>query len=94
MSKPRKPGTVPDGKFGVYDRNENLRGHVGPKATAATASRFTNNPNMKLGKKDGRAAWLTLADTSAEGTTAGAPAQQPAESANHKSARGSVRAPN
>jgi hypothetical protein len=93
MSKQRKPGTVPPGRIGVYDGDGNLRGHVGPKATSVTAARFTNQHGAKLGKKDGRLAWLTPADVSALGTTAGAPAQQPAESANHKSARGSVRAP-
>jgi hypothetical protein len=94
MSKQRKPGTVPPGKIGVYDGDGNLRGHVGKQATSVTAARFTGKHGAKLGKKDGRLAWLTPADTSALGTTAGAPAMAPQpESANRKSARGSVRAP-
>jgi hypothetical protein len=51
MSKQkRKPGTVPPGKVGVYDRVGNLRGHVGKKATSVTASRFTNQPGAVLTK--------------------------------------------
>jgi hypothetical protein len=112
-----KPGQLPEGKLGVYDHKQNLRGHVGPLATAATASRFGVH-NAKLGKVDGRDAWVgekpnlnarpgngvhhkrtvvdstsrtkraaqlaqakgsvgkTLADTSAMGTTQGAPVAQ------------------
>lgn len=92
MSKQRKPGSIPPGKLGVYDANDNLRGHVGPKATSVTAARFTGQFGATLGTKDGCDAWLTPADVSAAGTTAGAPSLKP-ETANHKSARGSVRAP-
>ena len=55
--KQRKPGEVPPGKFGVYDSDGNLRGHVGPRATAATAARFTGQTGAVLAKKDGREAW-------------------------------------
>jgi hypothetical protein len=55
----RKPGTVPPGRIGVYDASGNLRGHVGRKATSVTAARFTERHSAVLGKKDGRAAWLT-----------------------------------
>jgi hypothetical protein len=48
--KQRKPGTVPPGKLVVYDRAGNLRGHVGPRATSVTASRFTNQPGATLTK--------------------------------------------
>lgn len=56
--KPRKPGTVPPGKFPVYDRSGHLRGHVGPKATAVTVTRFTGQAGAVLGKKKGeRDSW-------------------------------------
>ena len=58
MRKPRKPGTVPPGKIGVYDAAGNIRGHVGPKATAASAARFTHRTDAVLGKVDGRPAWV------------------------------------
>jgi hypothetical protein len=54
-----KPGTIGKGRLGVYDGNGNIRGQVGPKATAATASRFTGQHDAKLGKgPDGKPAWL------------------------------------
>jgi hypothetical protein len=53
-----KIGEVPQGRLPVIDRHGNLRGRVGPKATAPTASRFTNNPDMKLGEHAGRTCWL------------------------------------
>jgi hypothetical protein len=57
--KARKPGTIPAGKLGVYDEHGRLRGHVGPRATAATVSRFTNRSNAKLGKdKSGKPCWM------------------------------------
>jgi len=48
--KPRKSGTVPPGKVGVYDRAGRLRGHVGPKATSATAARFHGQLGSTLAK--------------------------------------------
>lgn len=59
MSKQRKIGEVPKNRIGVYDANDHLRGHVGPKATSVTAARFTERHGAKLGKKNGRTAWLT-----------------------------------
>lgn len=59
MSKKRKTGEVPPNKIGVYDASGNLRGHVGPKATSVTATRFTEQHGAVLGEKDGRKAWLT-----------------------------------
>lgn len=56
--KPSLPGQIADGKLGVYRHDGALVGQVGPKATAATAGRFTKNPGMVLGKKDGRPAWV------------------------------------
>jgi hypothetical protein len=56
--KQRKPGTVPPGRIAVLDRKGNLRGHVGPKATSVTASRFTGQPGAKLTKNKGeRDSW-------------------------------------
>jgi hypothetical protein len=59
MAKQRKPGTVPLGKIAVLDREGNLRGHVGPKATSATAARFTKQLGATLtkGKNGERDSW-------------------------------------
>jgi hypothetical protein len=57
--KQRKIGEVPKNRIGVYDQHGHLRGHVGPKATSATAARFTEMHGAVLGEKDGRKAWLT-----------------------------------
>jgi hypothetical protein len=54
----REPGTVPPGRLGVYDGKGNYRGHVGHRAGAATAARFINRADVKLGTKDGRQAWV------------------------------------
>lgn len=51
------PGQIPEGRIGVY-RGDTLMGHVGPKATAITASRFTKRHGAKLTTKDGRPAWV------------------------------------
>jgi len=65
-----KPGQIGKGKLGTYDARGRLRGQVGPKATAATVSRFIGEHGAKLGTKNGRPAWLspTLAQASAQGT--------------------------
>jgi hypothetical protein len=92
--KQRKPGTVAANKIPIYDHRGNLRGAVGHKATAVTVARFTGTVGAKLGRKDGRQAWLgaaPLADVSASGTTAGAPVI-PTKKQNYDSARGSVKA--
>jgi len=57
--KDRKPGEVPPNRIGVYDAAGHLRGHVGPKATSVTAARLTEQHGAKLGKKNGRTAWLS-----------------------------------
>jgi hypothetical protein len=56
--KERKPGTVREGRIPIYDHKGQMRGHVGPKATSVTVSRFINQHGAKLGKKDGRQAWI------------------------------------
>ncbi len=58
MSKQRKPGTISPNRIGIYDRRGNLRGHVGRTATQATVARFIGHPNAKLGKVNGRTAWI------------------------------------
>jgi hypothetical protein len=57
--KQRKPGTVPPGRIAVLDRAGNIRGHVGPQATGATAARFTGQTGAKLtkGKNGERDSW-------------------------------------
>lgn len=52
----RNQGKVPEGRIGVYDRNRNLRGHVGPKATSVTAARFHNELGATLSQSHG---WCT-----------------------------------
>lgn len=55
--KQRKPGEVPPDKIAVLDRNGNVRGHVGPKATSATAARFHGQLGSKLTKIKERDSW-------------------------------------
>jgi hypothetical protein len=79
--KKRKPGEVAPNRIPIFDDQDRLRGHVGPKATSVTVSRFTGKAGAVLGKKDGRLAWIGPS----------APQRRRPESKNHKSARGSVR---
>jgi len=55
--KKRKPGTVPPDRIPVLDQRGNVAGHVGPRATAATAARFTKRTGAKLMKRNGRDSW-------------------------------------
>jgi hypothetical protein len=57
-SPDRPVGTVSPDRIPIYDRKGNICGNVGPKATAATVSRFHNQPDAVLGTKDGRRAWV------------------------------------
>lgn len=88
MTKRRKPGEVAPNHIPVIDKQGFVRGYVHGHATAPTAARFTNNPAMKLGKHEGRQAWIEQ-DTGATGVGHAGHI----ETANHKSARGSVKAP-
>lgn len=93
--KPRKTGTVAPNKVPILDHKGRLVGAVGHKATAVTVSRFTGTLGAKLGRKGGRQVWLgaePLADVSAMGTTAGAPANVPTQQQNKDAAWGSVKA--
>ena len=56
--KEREPGTVRESRIPIYDHKGQMRGHVGPNATSVTVARFINLQGAKLGKKDGRQAWL------------------------------------
>jgi hypothetical protein len=84
--KKRKVGEVAPNHIPVIDKYGFVRGYVHGKATGATAARFTNNPAMKLGRHEGRQAWIE------QDTGERAPQPHRPETANHKSARGSVRA--
>ena len=52
------PGTLHPHHIAIFDHKGRMRGHVGPKATAATVSRFIGQHGAKLGKKDGKTAWI------------------------------------
>ena len=47
----------PEGKLGVFDDKGRQVGHVGPRATEATAARLLGKRGAKLTKKDGRPVW-------------------------------------
>jgi hypothetical protein len=57
IQKARRPGAVPPGKVGVYDRENRLRGHVTKAATSVSAARFTGEHGAVLGKVKGRTSW-------------------------------------
>jgi hypothetical protein len=52
------PGTLHPHHIPIIDHKGRHRGHVGPKATAATVARFIGLHGAKLGKKDGQTAWI------------------------------------
>jgi len=54
-----KPGILHDHHVPIYDHKGRMRGHVGPLATSVTVARFTGQHGAKLGKKDGRTAWIS-----------------------------------
>ena len=56
--KDRKPGEAPPNRVPIFDHLGNMRGHVGHTATPATIARFINQHGAKLGKKNGRPAWI------------------------------------
>ena len=53
-----KPGSPPEGRIPIFDHKGNMRGHVGRTATSATVARFIGQHGAKLGKKNGKPAWL------------------------------------
>ncbi len=56
--KPDKPGTLSDHHIPIFDHNGHMRGRVGSKATSVTVARFLGRHGAKLGKKDGKDAWI------------------------------------
>lgn len=54
-----KPGTLPENRIAVYDSQGRRRGHVGKLAGPETVARFTGQHGAKLGKIDGRDAWIS-----------------------------------
>ena len=57
MKREPKPGTVRPNRFPVFDSQGRMRGTVGPRATAVTVSRFTNEQGARFVKKNGRMCW-------------------------------------
>jgi hypothetical protein len=55
--KKQNESAIPETRIPIFDNKGRLHGHVGKKATAVTVGRF-NVRNAKLGKKDGRTAWI------------------------------------
>ena len=53
------PGTFPKHHTPIYDHKGRLRGRVGNLASSITVARFTGQHGSKLGKKDGRTAWIS-----------------------------------
>src|SRR5208282_5742119 len=53
-----QPGVLPKHRIPIFDHKGNMRGHVGHKATSLTVARFIGQYGAKLGKKDGRDAWI------------------------------------
>ena len=58
MATKHKIGAPPEGRLGVYDVKGNMRAHVGRTATPATCARFLGHHHVKLGKVEGRPAWI------------------------------------
>jgi hypothetical protein len=56
-AKSVKPGTLPEGRFAVLDHKGRVRGHVGPKATEATVSRFGVHGAFLDTDDNGRTCW-------------------------------------
>lgn len=57
----KTPGTLPDHQIAIYDHRGRMRGRVHAGATSATVARFTGQHGAKLGKVDGRDAWISPA---------------------------------
>lgn len=57
MPQPQ-PGHPPMNRIPIVDHKGNMRGHVGHSATQATVARFLGRHGAKLGKHEGRTAWI------------------------------------
>lgn len=53
-----KHGHPPLHRIPVVDHEGNMRGHVGKTATGATVARFLGRHGAKIGKHEGRTAWI------------------------------------
>jgi hypothetical protein len=51
------PGTLPDHRIAVIDRQGRMRGNISRKATALTASRFLNGRGAALTTHNGQQVW-------------------------------------
>ena len=51
------PGGAPANRIPIVDHKGRARGHVGPKATAATVSRFFDGHGSALAQHNGRTVW-------------------------------------
>lgn len=51
-------GHPPLNRIPIVDHKGNMRGHVGHSATQATVARFLGRHGAKLGKHEGRVAWI------------------------------------
>ena len=85
--KTQKPGTVAPNRIPIVSKSGDVVGNVGPRATTATVARFLGHHNARLTQHRGRTSWVE------QGTNSRPRPMQRPESANHKAARGSVRAP-
>jgi hypothetical protein len=62
VSKPKtKPGALPDNQIPIFDHRGNMRGRCGLGMSSAGVSRFTGTLSNRLGRKDGRPAWIAAA---------------------------------
>lgn len=85
--KPRRPGELRQGQIAVVDHNHIMRGRVhGAGATSVTAARFGIGPGARLGRHNGRPAWIGKAPEKSSARRA-----MRMETKNHAAARGSVK---
>ena len=58
----RKPvDPLPPSRVPIFNKDGHMVGHVGRAASSATVSRFTGTHSNKLGRKNGRDAWIATA---------------------------------
>jgi hypothetical protein len=78
---------IPARRIPIIRKGGDIAGTVGNRATQATVSRFLGHPNARLGEYGGRRCWIE------QGTAERVTSHRPRpETANHKAARGSLKA--